>query len=189
MKLGETITITIAGEVIVLRPSLSHALRLVRREGSFPALAKAIMEGSLTAACEIIRHHCHLPFLEARLLPELDVIREPLMAYIMACAGIDPEGKAKTDDGKSDAKPMPFPEYLEGLYRIATGWLGWTPGIALDATPLEIIEAYKGRVEMLQSIFGSPVKEKETKFNFTDDNVKEIFGSRNVVKMKRKKKV
>lgn len=50
-------------------------------------------------------------------------------------------------------------EHLAHLYRMATGWIGWTPEAALDATPAEIIEAAKGRQELigdiLKAVFGS----------------------------------
>jgi hypothetical protein len=50
---------------------------------------------------------------------------------------------------------MSFTEYHAKLFRLATGWLGWTPEAAYDATPTEITEAYKGRLELLSAVFGS----------------------------------
>lgn len=35
------------------------------------------------------------------------------------------------------------------------GWLGWTPGVTLAATLSEIELAYDGKLEMLESCFGS----------------------------------
>lgn len=159
MALAREITITIAGELVALRPSLRHAMRLERREGSFAQLIRDVTDGSLTAAVEIIRPNHPIAFLDAKIMDAgLDNLQPPLLLYIAACAGIDEE---LSDDAKEPGKPVSFEEHLTGLYRLATGWLGWTPNVALDATPTEIIEAYKGRVAMLKAIFGGAEEEEQ----------------------------
>lgn len=151
-KLADDITIRIGGEAIELRPSLRFAIRLQRRPGSFSQLAREVMEGSLTAACEIIRDHYDHPLLEVRVFDTgVNTLAVPLMAYIMALIGIDLE---TPQEKVSDTGGVPFDDYLGNLYRIGTGWLGWTPEETLDATPAEITEAYQGRLEMLKAIFG-----------------------------------
>jgi hypothetical protein len=187
MKLAETIEIKVAGKRITLRPSLRHAIRLERREGSFARLMSDIMDGSLSASCEIIADHCSLPFLESRVFDAgLDTLKEPLLRYVVACAGIDDElgeDAPKEKPGKS----VSFPEHLAGLYRIATGWLGWPPNVALDATPAEIMEAYKGRVEMLKAIFGSSEPTPNPPADF-GDKLKTALQSFEVKKVKRQRK-
>ncbi|SCX27156.1 hypothetical protein [Agrobacterium rosae] len=157
MRLAETIVITIAGEAIQLRPSLACAIRLERREGSFRQLTREIMDGSLTAAIDIIKDHTDLDFLPNR-LDELDGLKAPLLQYVMACAGVDPADAPKAAPKGKPAKSVPFKDYLEDLYRKATGWLGWSPETALDATPAEIQLAYQGRLEMLKAIYGGNEK-------------------------------
>ena len=155
MRLASKITIKVAGESIELRPSLRHAIRLERREGSFSQLVRDIQDGSLSAAVEIIADHTNLPFLQNRVFDVLSQLQGPLLEYVSACAGIDPEDAPANTDEKSERKSVPFADYLTQLYQIGTGWLGWTPKDTLDATPAEIMLAYKGRTEMLNAIFGS----------------------------------
>ncbi|MET0171093.1 MAG: hypothetical protein ABW206_01650 [Agrobacterium vaccinii] len=158
MKLAEPIIVTIAKTEIELRPSLRYAMQLERSPGSFRQLLADLSDGSLTAAVTIIEPHADgMLFLENRVLDELPRLQHSLTAYVLQCTGIDPDEPAVK--GKSTGKPQPFADYLTGLYRIGTGWLGWTPEITLDATPTEIIEANKGRMEMLKAIFGSGAKE------------------------------
>jgi hypothetical protein len=55
---------------------------------------------------------------------------------------------------------MSHPEYFDHLFRIGTGWIGWSEEQTLDASMPAIEAAYAGRIELLQAIFGKP-KEQE----------------------------
>lgn len=174
MKLAEPIIVKIAKTEIELRPSLRYAMQLERRPGSFRQLLADISENSLTAAVTIIEPHADgMLFLENRLFDELAQLQPALTAYVLQCTGIDPDEPAAT--GKSTGKPQPFAEYLTGLYRIGTGWLGWTPEITLDATPAEIIEANKGRMEMLKAIFGSGEKDTQKDTRPLEEKFRTVF--------------
>jgi hypothetical protein len=194
VKLADDITVILAGEAITLRPSLRFAIRLERRPGSFAKLARDVMDGSLTAACDIIRDHADSRFLETRIFDAgIERLQSPLLAYVMALAGIDPEDAPANDNAKNatvaySRKSVPFSEHLAGLYRIGTGWLGWTPDTTLDATPAEISEAYQGRLDMLKAIFGASDTEDAPSNASLDDKFKSAFGSIGTVKVKRKKK-
>ncbi|WP_333822421.1 hypothetical protein [Pinisolibacter sp.] len=187
-RLAEEIIVHLAGEAIMLRPSLRHALRLERRPGSFKAVLDGIEEGSLTVAAEIIRPHAHDVTLDAIFAAGLAKLREPLTLYVLGCAGIDPE-TAPARRAKASGKPLPsvpFSEHLASLYRIGTGWLGWTPDVTLDATPAEITEAYRGRVEMLRSIFGSSEDDTPTADDRPlDDKIRTVFGTFGTTKVTR----
>lgn len=194
MKIADPITVTIGGDTITLHPALRHAIRLERRPGSFAALVQEITDGSLTAACDLIGDHvpmsAHMQDAVFNVLPDL---RDPLLAYVMACAGIDPEDLPANDNGKSDTvsvsrKTVPFSEHLSGLYRLGTGWLGWSPADTLDATPAEITEAYKGHLDMLKSIFGGGEEAPASKPDVSlDDKIRTAFASVGTVKVKRRK--
>jgi hypothetical protein len=181
VRLADDITIVIAGEEITLRPSLHHAIRLERREGSFQKLLRDIMDGSLTAACDVIRDHTVLDFLENRILDALPDLKAPLLQYVMQCAGVD--GDDAPAKGGKPAKSVPFREYLQQQYKVATGWLGWSPETALDATPAEIQLAYEGRLDMLKAIFGSTENKTSPDADMPlDAKFKGIFGGLGTVK-------
>lgn len=180
-NLADIITVSIGGEEVILRPSLRFAIRLERRPGSFAGLLREIMDGSLTVACEIIRDHADIPMLDTRILDNgPDTFREPLVRYVLALTGMD-EPEAANDNGRPKGKSQPFSEYLAGLYRIGTGWLGWTPQETLDATPAEIMLAHEGRMAMLKSIFGSADDKPDSKQPFSDDKVKGLFGGKTTI--------
>lgn len=156
MKLADDIVVTIGSEDIVLHPSLRHAIRLERRKGSFAALLREIEDDTFATARELIRdHHDHIE-LDFQIMDALTQLKGPLLRYVVALTGVDPDNSPAK--GKGRGKTVPFGDHLANLYRIGTGWLGWTPQDTLDATPAEIIEAYNGRLDMLKAIFGSSDK-------------------------------
>lgn len=188
-KLADDITVRIGGEAITLRPCLRFAIRLERREGSFSSLSREIMDGSLSAAVEIVRDHTDLSDLPQRILETgLPRLTNPLLLYVMALAGIDPDDAPANDQGKpvKQQRETPFSEYLASLYRIGTGWLGWTPTETLDATPAEIMEAYKGRLDLLRSVFGGKDDTTDKQSDMPlDDKFKVAFGSFGTTVVKR----
>jgi hypothetical protein len=136
-------------------------LRLEAREGSFAKLIEDLQEGSLTAALFVLRDHHNHPYANVHIMDAgLEPICANLIAFVLQCAGIDPDAKA---EGEADTASVSFSEHLTNLYRIGTGWLGWTPETTLGATPAEITEAYKGRVEMLRAVFGGDDKPKRAR--------------------------
>lgn len=182
MKLADSIEITVGDEVIELRPRLRHALCIERREGSFAGLMREVAEGSLSAAYEIIRPHRTKLTLDEVFTASLSGLTLPLINYIGQCTGIDPDDIPA--DGKAKGKPVTLGEHLTGLYRIGTGWLGWTPAQTLDATPAEITEAFNGRLEMLKAIFGSGDKASPAKDDRPlDEKFRSIFATHGTVKV------
>ncbi|KQS64522.1 hypothetical protein ASG39_11240 [Rhizobium sp. Leaf371] len=175
MKLAEEIWITVADEEIELRPSLRYAIQLERRDGSFGQLLREVQEGSLTAALSIIEPHADaMPYLENRVFDALPTLKAPLIAYLLACAGIDPDDAPKASKGKS-GKSVPFKDHLIELYKLGTGWLGWTPDVTLDATPAEITLAYAGHMDMLRAIHGGGKAEKPKDDRPLDQKFRSIF--------------
>ena len=183
MRLADEITVTIAKEAVTLRPSLRYAIRLERRQGGFQQLTRDVIDGSLAAAVEIIQPHTDLDFLPNRILDELDALKAPLLQYVMACAGVDSDDAPKAAPKGKSAKSVPFKDHLQELFKLATGWLGWFPETALDATPAEIQLAYEGRLDMLKAIYGG--KDQKTSPDNglpLDAKFKGIFGGIGTVK-------
>ena len=166
----DEIEITVDGTVIFLRPTLRAAMRLERKHGGFDKIVAAIFDGSFTAMADVIEEcaerrstlipaalrdaavHGGLASLHGQLAPSL-------VSLVFSLAGVD-------QDEKSTAKPteaakITFAEFHERLFKIATGWLDWTPQTAWNATPAEITAAYAGKIDMLKAIHGAAEKPAE----------------------------
>lgn len=162
MRLADETKITVGSKTFTLRPSLRAAVRLHEDYNGLHNLYIAIGSGGVSAALDLISAACADPRLVVLLAYEVDKhalensiwsIREQLQAFMLKLSGHDGDSEPASTD-----KLMPYDEYFTTLYRIATGWLGWKPNAAWDATPAEIIEAQKGRIELLRAIFGGEDK-------------------------------
>lgn len=162
MRLGvnDEIAMTLGNETIYLRPTLRAAFRLEQKYDGFHNIFNAVLGGSLTAISDVIKEGCGqstalTDYLDTvgdqPLMVCLDLLIGPVAKFLLTLSGNDTvEVAAKGQLGEVTT----FLDYHTRLFRIATGWLGWTPEQAWDATPAEIIEARKGRMEMLTAIFG-----------------------------------
>lgn len=164
MQLGaDPIYIELAGEAFELRPSLRASMHLIRRHG-LARLFAAVPAFNITIVMDVLREAAIKPGL---LLAEIAAIglgrvrnrlTNPLAEFVLAVAGIDPH--AQTLPAPTPGKPVDPEQALTQLYRFATGWLGWTPEAAWNATAAEIIEARAGRMtlitEILEAVFGKP---------------------------------
>lgn len=162
MRLADETKITVGSKTFTLRPSLRAAVRLHEDYNGLHNLYTAIGSGGVSAALDLISAACADPRLVVLLAYEVDKhaletsiwsIREQLSAFVLKLSGHDGDGEPA-----STGKPITYDEYFTTLYRIATGWLGWEPNAAWEATPAEIIEAQKGRIELLRAIFGGEDK-------------------------------
>lgn len=164
MRLADETKITVGSKTFTLRPSLRAASSLNESYNGLHNLYTAIGSGGVSAALDLISAACADPRLVVLLAYEVDKhslensiwsIREQLQAFVLKLSGHD-----GADEPASTGKPIPYDEYFTTLYRIATGWLSWEPNAAWDATPAEIIEAQKGRIELLRAIFGGEDKQE-----------------------------
>lgn len=162
----DEIAISLGSETIRLRPTLRAAFRLERKYEGFQNLSRDVALGNLSAFVDLIEAGSTNPLAVSIYLAYIDEnpmlinlleLRDPLFKFILKLAGAD----GAPADGKAST-PIPFEEYFAKLFRIATGWLGWTPEQAWRATPAEIIEAHRGRTEMFAAIFGGNDSEENT---------------------------
>lgn len=156
----EQVTIAHGGSAVTLRPTLRAAVTLEARFG-FPAMFRALEEGSFTIISEIIRTASSTVQDAAAFLS--GIAGKPLSSFIvpariplaelvsMFMPAPDPKAKQVTAFGK----PVTWSDFYADLYENATGWLGWTPEQAYSATPTEICRAYAGHVAKLKAIHGS----------------------------------
>jgi len=156
MRLANSIlTVKIGKERFTLSPSLRAVCRLHSRF-TIEKLHKDIMQGSITALAALVAETSIQPVDEVQVayaladnLQTLESLVAPLTELIEHLCGIDdtPNGDKPPKTSKK-AKRITFEQSLTNFYRIATGWLGWTPKEAWTATPLEIMEAFEGRKEL-----------------------------------------
>jgi hypothetical protein len=141
-----------------LKPSLRAAFNLEFAYGSFENLYKAVLAAKLSAFSDVIKEGTgnssaltdYLDSTEALPLSVcLNLWVKPVADFVVALVG----PQSPSDAGKVD-NPITANEFHNRLFAIATGWLGWTPDQAWDATPAEILVAYEGHLERLRAIHG-----------------------------------
>ncbi len=139
MRLGaDSILVEIGGEAFELRPSLGASMRLARRYG-LKGLAKALAEFNLTIVTDMLREAAidpravHQDVAAIGLGKFRDKLTAPLTQFVLGIAGVDADADNKTSVPVAD--PIPFERFFEQLFEVATGWLGWSPDQAWQATP------------------------------------------------------
>ncbi|TBH58574.1 hypothetical protein ELG65_09200 [Rhizobium leguminosarum] len=162
----EEVTIAHGGNTVSLRPSLRAAATLEARHG-FPALFRAPFDLNLTIISDIILTACSDRQSAAAFLSSL--LGKPLFPFFMAAqkpladlvSMFMPEPDPKAQPSTGTGKPMPWSEVFATLYDSATGWLGWTPDTAWNATPTEIARAMSAHFDRLVTT-GVLVRDKTT---------------------------
>lgn len=189
MKLAaEEITIRIDGERIVLRPTLRVALRLERRHEGLAALVAKIQDGDVAAIADVLREHTSTwsdvpTFIESLGVPHglyagVEHLIPALVAHVYALAGVDlaePQKDAPTP--KRAPSRETFADHLEHLFRIGTGWLGWSPETTWNATPAEIRAARSGYIELQNALAGKAPEKADDRT--LDDKFRDVFSSLN----------
>lgn len=174
----DEITLALGGDTVRLRPSLRAATHFVRNDG-FADLPRRIAEFHLGTICDLITvaatdRQEAAAFLARMEATPLRIVADAITAPILALvAGFIP---ASDKDAKpaSGGKPMPWPKVYRELYRKATGWLGWTPETAWNATPTEINEALTGHLDRLKAIHGSPEQDDKQPEPYTPEQMRRI---------------
>jgi hypothetical protein len=181
MRIGETgIDVSVGAKTLLLRPTLRCAYRLHSRYDGFEPLARRIADGTLSVLADVITEAStgepvSRVALEATLfddLPALEELTHTMLAFLFTLCGMEETSTTDTTETSPGTTPMSLSDFYERLFRIATGWLGWTPETAWHATPAEIIKAYKGRCELLSAIFGgTPDDTSETSMPNLNDKL------------------
>lgn len=193
MSLAEnSVTIRVSNckgaEVFHLRPSLRAALAVLHVHGDFPTLMRGIIEGNLGVMLDLIAAGAGL---NAR--PTLDLIPDspnrpltlqqlitawtlPLAKFVVALSGSDmSEEPAQEAEPAQTTEPESQVASMERLFGIATGWLGWTPDVAMNATVSELIVATKAHFEMLKVVHGLRPSKESKKPKSLDEQARQTF--------------
>ena len=176
MRLADDdILVSIGSETMCLRPTLRAAIRLERLHDGFQPLFEGITSGTLSTIIKVIAETSTTPTTPDKI--QTLIAGQPLATFLLdltvaalsvstRLTGHDEERPAPPSQGK----PVPFRQHHLELFRIATGNLGWTPEQAYQATPGEILEAHRGRADLLRSIFGGEAPhDDQPDFNATLD--------------------
>jgi len=156
-------TLLLNGNIVHLRPSLRAAAHLERLHDGFAELYLHIGEFSIGTIREIIavaatnrqQAKAFLGMIDTIPLSVLaNAVAAPIMALISGCIPTSSD----EDKIQTTGKPMPWRAVYKELFRTATGWLGWSPETAWNATPTEINEAFGGYVGKLKAIHGNSDK-------------------------------
>ncbi len=167
----DAITLTYGSHAVGLRPSLRAATYLERLHDGFPALVRKIEEFDTKTIAAIItatadKQAAQALFLYASTKPLAkfkQATQAPLIALVIALLPRPkeaPRSKARTDTAAH--APQPWAKVFEDLFGLATGWLGWTPDTAWNATPQEITDAFTAHVEKLKAIHGAAEDDDDT---------------------------
>lgn len=176
----EEVEISFGGNAVTLRPTLRAATIIEERFG-FPVLKRALDEFNLTIISEIIlacatgrqNAAAFLFGIEGRpLSPFASAVRQPLADLVsMFIPAPDPHAKP------SAGKPQPWRDLYADLYATATGFLGWTPETAWNATPTEITRAFQAHIEKLKAIHGDGTEEKQRGAKVDTEALSELLTS------------
>lgn len=155
----DAIALEYGDNTVFLRPSLRAAIYLERLHGGFPELLRKIEEFDTLTIRQVITVSAGTEAAEALFaqwahLPLADfhaATQTPCFELVAAFFPENPKTDAKQPD---TANRTPWRELFQELYGFATGWLGWTPETAWNATPQEITDAYAAHVTMLKAIHG-----------------------------------
>lgn len=152
------------GHTVFLRASLRAATYLEALHKGFPALLTKVTQGHTGTLREIVLNSATdraaarklLNVMKgAKLIDVQQVLIAPAFALITALMTPDlATGQAEAAKAPT-GKPVAWADLYADLYKIATGWLGWTPDTAWSATLPEIMHAFDGYTQQLKAIHGT----------------------------------
>ena len=164
------VTVRYGSQTVTLRASLRAAMTLERLHDGWEGFVHRLAQFDQVTVQALIRAsavsglpaEALLHSFENRPLAEIKAaVAEPLAELVaLFLAPLD----TTTDDAHTPApaNPKPWSDAYAELFRLGTGWLGWSPVDTWAATPAEIAQAFKGHVAMLKAIHGAGDEEPTT---------------------------
>ncbi|NKX47809.1 hypothetical protein HGG67_06170 [Rhodobacteraceae bacterium R_SAG8] len=157
------IALAYGGNTVWLKPSLRAATHLEALHGGFPALLSKLHEFDTATIREIIRYAAPdraaaQTMLNALSGASLRTVQQVTLApaFALLTALMTPASEKITGEAAKApaAKAVAWADLYADLYKLATGWLGWTPDTAWNATLPEILNAFDGHVDQLKAVHG-----------------------------------
>lgn len=159
--IGETVTVQIGGRGFALRPTLRAAIGVLEAGPGYDVALQRLRDGEFGFTLAVFAHglddlaappteaDCWEAFVSGYLADDL-----ARFVLILANGGepLKPIDAAETRTGGGEA--LSHADYLARLFKLGTGWLGWTADQTLDTPMPAIVSAYVGRQDMLRALFG-----------------------------------
>ncbi|GLK76709.1 hypothetical protein GCM10008171_19630 [Methylopila jiangsuensis] len=188
--IGDVVVVHLGGQAIEMRPTLRAAIRSHELHGGFDALLKKLHELDTRTVRRFMRVAVGSnasKVVEASTPGALMAVQPQLLDFVLVLAN----GGTIPGDMSGDALDAPktggvtHADYFARLYKIGTGWLGWTHEEVMNAPMPAILSAYIGRQEMLQAIFGGGDKARGRNDTSLEDKLKAgmaFLGTRKVAR-------
>jgi hypothetical protein len=162
----DAIELEFGGHTVFLRPSLRAAMQLERLHGGFPELLRKLEEFEtftvwhvITAGAGKTATDALLGYVAAHSLSGFaNAALTPLFEFVTALFPTSADD-AETESTSTD--PLPWADLFKQLYGYATGWMGWPPEVALNATPQEIADAFEAHMSKLMAVHGAPEEDQQ----------------------------
>lgn len=163
------VTLTHADCTVRLAPSFRAAILLEQREGGYVGLLSDLTSFKLATVHAVIRASSTCARDAERLIGALGAL--PLRrvqeitnsALVTLTARLINIGDSQDSaDTQSTSKPIAWADFHRDLFKMATGWLGWSPEQTYSATIPEIMLAIEGHVDLLKATNGAADIEEET---------------------------
>ena len=139
-------------------------IQLEALHNGFHKLLVKLQQGDTTTLREIVtyaatdRGAAH-DLLNAMAGATLASVQQALTGPAFALIGALMTPDTRKDQGEAakatTSKPMAWADLYASLYKVATGWLGWTPETAWNATLPEILQAFDGHIDQLKAVHGA----------------------------------
>ena len=172
------IALAYGGNTVWLKPSLRAATNLEALHGGFPALLSKLHEFDTATIREIIRYAAPdradaQTLLNALSGAALRTFQQVTLApaFALLTALMTPLSEKITGEAAkaSATKAVAWADLYADLYKLATGWLGWTPYTAWNATLPEILNAIDGHIDQLKTVHGGSEDQATTAPTMTND--------------------
>ena len=172
------IALAYGGNTVWLKPSLRAATHLEALHGGFPALLSKLHDFDTATIHDIIRYAAPdraaaQTMLNALSGASLRTVQQVTLApaFALLTALMTPVSAKITGEAATapTVKAVAWSDLYADLYKIATGWLGWTPDTAWSATLPEILNAFDGHVDQLKAVHGGAEDESDSFPIMTND--------------------
>lgn len=140
--------------------------------GGFPNLIKKLEEFDTATVAALISNSAPRKEAEAFLAASRNTPVQPYMLATQAqlfrlIGALLPSGPdTSTNAPQAAQKAVPWSQVYSDLFGLATGWLGWTPEQAWQATPQEITQAFIAHTTKLKAMHGGDDTEQS---NISDE--------------------